>query len=231
MSENNPYQTPASNLEESPTVNYVLNPNWDIGEVFNEAWQLTKGFKGTLIGAVFIYIAITMVVSVPFEFIGSDSVLLKLVSQIVIGLITYPLGVGLTMLGIKRSVGMPTRAAMVFDYYPKTIPIFLLYLLMMILIALGLVLLILPGIYLMMAYFMAIPLLVDKNMGIWEALETSRKTITQCWFRFFGLFLILMVIVSISMIPLGIGLIWAAPFGCIVMGIVYRSLFGVSQKV
>jgi hypothetical protein len=231
MTDANPYQTPQSNLQEPPSVQYQTNPNWDIGEVIKEAWQLTSGYKATAWGALLIYLAITIVVSVPFEFIGKDSVMMLLVSQVVVGLVTYPLYAGFMMLGIKRSVGAETNAFMIFDYYSKIIPIFLLYVLMMLLIMVGFVLLIIPGIYLAVAYSLAIPLLVEKNLGIWEALETSRKAITKCWFRMFGLYIVILVIVLLAMLPLGIGLIWALPLTNLVMGVVYRNLFSVGQNV
>jgi len=229
MSENNPYQAPDSNLDVSAE-EHELNPNWTIGEVLSEAWQLKDGFKGTYWGALLIYMVIVMITSGIFAFIGNESTVMKIVTQVVVGLISYPLAVGLMMIAVKRSVGIPVNAFMVFDYYPKTIPIFLLYLLMMILIVVGLLLLVLPGIYLSIAYMLALPLLVDKNMGLWEALETSRKAITPCWFRIFGLFFVAGLILMVSMIPLGIGLIWTAPFLGLVMAIIYRNLMGVSQS-
>jgi uncharacterized membrane protein len=231
VTDTNPYQTPQSNLQEQQPVHYQINPNWDIGDVFREAWQLTSGFKATLWGALLIYIAITIVVTLPFEFMGKDSLIMMAISQIVIGLVTYPLYAGITLLGIKRSVGAATNAFMVFDYYSKIIPIFLLYVAMMLLMMVGFVLLIIPGIYLAVAYSLAIPLLVEKNMGIWEALETSRKTIHKCWFKVFGLYLVVMVLILLAALPLGIGLIWAVPLANLVMGVVYRNLFSVGQNV
>lgn len=232
MSEANPYQTPQSNLhEEERTGNYQKNPDWDIGDVFKEAWELTKGFKLACWGALLIYIGISVAVSLPFEFFGKDSPILAFISQIIVGLITYPLGVGLSMLGIKRAVGLSVNTFMVFDYYSKTIPIFLLYVLMMLMIFLGFLLLIIPGIYLIVAYSMAMPLMVEKNMRLWEALETSRKTIHKCWFSMFGLYIAIILVFFVAIIPLGIGLIWATPFIFIVMGVVYRSLFGVGQTI
>lgn len=231
MTDTNPYQTPQSNLQEQQPVHYQINPNWGIGDVFREAWQLTSGFKATLWGALLIYIAITIVVTLPFEFMGKDSLIMMAISQIVVGLVTYPLYAGITLLGIKRSVGAATNAFMIFDYYSKIIPIFLLYVAIIILIMIGFVLLIIPGIYLAVAYSLAIPLLVEKNMGIWEALETSRKTIHKCWFKVFGLYLIVMVLLLLAAIPLGIGLIWAVPLTNLVVGVVYRNLFSVGQNV
>jgi len=97
---------------------------------------------------------------------------------------------------------------------------------MTLLIMLGFVLLILPGIYLSFAYGMAFPLLIDKKMGIWEAMETSRKAISKCWFRYFGLIIVLLLIAVAATIPLGIGLIWALPLASMVIGVLYVKMFG-----
>ncbi|HEY8939353.1 MAG TPA: hypothetical protein VIM59_04160 [Cellvibrio sp.] len=229
MSENNPYQTPQSNLQELQPHEYSVNPDWTIEGVLKEAWELISGFKATAWGALLIYLGITIAVTIPFEFLGKDSAIIGFIGQIIIGLVTYPIYAGITMLAIRRSVGAPTNAFMVFNFYSKIMPIFLLYVLMMILIMVGLVLLVLPGIYLMVAYSLAIPLLVEKNMRLWDALETSRKMVSKRWFSVFGIYLVLLVIIVISMLPLGIGLIWAFPLALVVPGIIYRNMFGVKQ--
>lgn len=231
MTDTNPYQTPQSNLQEPQAVQYDVNPNWDIGSIFKEAWQLTSGFKATMWGAILIYMGILFAVSIALGLMSGDSIAMVIISQIIIGLVTYPLGVGFSMLGIKRSVGAATNAFMIFDYYSKAVKIFILYIVMTLLVLVGMVLLILPGIYLIVAYSLALPLMIEKNLGVWEALETSRKTITSQWFSIFGLYLVLIVSLFIASIPFGIGLIWALPFAFVVMGVVYRNLFSVGQNV
>ena len=63
-------------------------------------------------------------------------------------------------------------------------------------------------------------------MGILEALETSRRVITPCWFRTFGLLLVIGIANLVGFITLGIGLIWAVPFGVITIGMLYHRLAG-----
>jgi len=92
------------------------------------------------------------------------------------------------------------------------------------------ILLIVPGIYLSIAYAMALPLMAEKEMGIWESLETSRKAITKKWFPFFGFFIVIMLIMLAGVLALGIGLIWAMPLTTIAYGIAYRNMFGVEEK-
>ncbi len=229
MSDNNPYQVPVSNLEVAQQSTHEINPNWTIENVLKEAWQLTHGFKASYWGALIIYIVVTAVLAGLTEVIAGTSIGLNIIFQLIQAVIIYPLAAGLTMIAVRQSAGIPCNATMIFNYYPKTLPIFLLYLLMTLLILVGMLLLLIPGIYLAVAYCFALVLLVDKNLGIWEALETSRKAVTQCWFRTFGLFIVLLIIILVSMIPLGIGLIWSLPLVTLAFAVVYRSLFGVSE--
>jgi hypothetical protein len=48
----------------------------------------------------------------------------------------------------------------------------------------------LPGIYLFVAWIFAIPLVADKTMEFWSAMEVSRKIVTRVWFQVFGLMLL-----------------------------------------
>jgi uncharacterized membrane protein len=228
MSENRNNQYPEESLP-AGALPRELNSNWTISGVMSEAWHLKNGFKGTYCGAILIFMVASMLLGGVGGFIAHDSKVMNIIMQLIIIFVTYPLMAGLMMIAIKRSVGTPTTVSMVLDYYPKTIPIFLTYLLMMVMVAIGLILLVLPGIYLLIAYTLALPLVVDKNLGPWEALEASRKALTPCWFRYFGLSLICSVLVAISAMPLGIGLIWTLPFLGLAMAIVYRDVVGVSQ--
>lgn len=56
-------------------------------------------------------------------------------------------------------------------------------------------------------------------------MEASRKIITKQWFKVFGLGICLGIIVAISAIPLGIGLIWTIPLAMLSMGILYQTIF------
>lgn len=239
MSQTNPYEAPASDLNQpSAAGDHPLNLNWDIGATLSEAWALTSGFKGTFWGAFLLTMGVAVLAGLATGLLtggaaavsSGASILLLVVGQLLQLVITAPLSAGLFMVGIKRAAGRPVTAFMVFDYFPKTLPLFLAYLLVMVLVVIGLVLLVIPGIYLAFAYALVLPLIADKNLSIWQALETSRKGLTACWFRFFGLGILGLIIISISSIPLFIGLIWTMPWLYIALGIVYRDLFGVSTN-
>jgi uncharacterized membrane protein len=71
--------------------------------------------------------------------------------------------------------------------------------------------------------------MIDRNIGIWEALEASRKAITKHWFKIFFLYLTMAVMCLLASLPLLIGLIWMLPLFFIVHGILYKKMFGVAS--
>ena len=89
-------------------------------------------------------------------------------------------------------------------------------------------LLIIPGIYLSIAYMFTLPLIIEKNMDFWQAMETSRKAVSQHWFKLFFIGALMMFICLISAIPLGLGLIWTLPMFVALHGALYRRIFGIT---
>ena len=97
--------------------------------------------------------------------------------------------------------------------------------LQIVLVVIGFLLLVLPGIYLSVAYALTLPLILDKGMGPWEALEASRKAIHKQWWSVFGLYLVMLFLFILAVIPFGLGLIWIVPMSFVLIGVLYARLF------
>lgn len=232
----NPDQQPGSaSMANGLAGNYSLA----VGDVVREAWDRTSGNKGTVWTALLIYFGVIFVVSLvlslvlgtgapptPAEGAALETTPMEQLQQLLTTLIITPLWVGIIFLGVAIASDRPARATSIFSWYNKILKLFLTYILMAIMIMIGLLLLVLPGIYLAVAYQLALPLAADKDLGPWQALETSRKTITHKWFSFFVLWLIVAVAVTASMVLIGIPLIWVLPACVIGVGIVYRNAIG-----
>ena len=50
--------------------------------------------------------------------------------------------------------------------------------------------LVIPGIYLFVAWLFSVPLVADKGLEFWSAMELSRRTVTRVWFQVFALFVL-----------------------------------------
>lgn len=92
--------------------------------------------------------------------------------------------------------------------------------------AIGLVLLILPGIYLAVGYAFVIPLIIDRGMPVWEAMEFSRTTVHKQWFQTFGLLLAAGLLLIGSAMLFGVGLIVTLPLCTAAIMFAYEDLFG-----
>ena len=241
----NPYAAPSSSLQQAPSdsqapsIEQALSRGYDfaIGELLGEAWQRVKGTKGIIIGGFLVFYAVLFVVSLVLGgMLGifgalSESPAAVMLGELVIGVLAsalaYPFMAGINMIGIRRAADQSISFNEIFSHFGRTLPLVITAVLMMLLIYLGMFLLIIPGLYLAVAYMLAIPLVVERGLSPWQALEASRKAISQHWFKTFGLFLLLGLITLVSVIPLGIGLVWSIPLFVIAMGVLYRTIFGV----
>lgn len=215
-----------------------------VGAALSEAWDKTKGAKGTFNMAFFIYFLVSIAVMMVMQFAMAPLLMVEpgtavdpgliigatLGQQVIMNLVLMPLGIGIFVLGLRRSLDVPIEATAIFGYYNKTLQLLFTLILMYIMIIIGYVLLVLPGIYLSIAYMMALPLVAEKGLSPWQALEASRKAVSKRWFSMFGFFFLLGIIMMISVIPVGIGLIWTVPMMMIAYGIVYRNMFGAEQE-
>ena len=204
------------------------NTEWSIGEVLKTASEKQVGFKLNFFIAVVTYGAIFFAILLVQEAtgLGTPGDVAASLVEFIVNLIIYPLGLGLGLMGIRRAAGRETPLSTLWEPYSQAIPLIVMFLLMAVLVVAGFFLLVLPGIYLSIAYSFAPYLIVEKNMGVWEALETSRKAITQYWWRYFGLMLVAMVLIIIGLIPVLIGLAWVLPIVAIATGEVFAKTFG-----
>ena len=203
------------------------NTDWSIGEVLKTASEKQVGFKFNYFIALIIYGAVSIAITLVQEAtVGTTGDLAASLVEIIVTLILFPLGLGLGLLGIRRAAGKETPVSTLWEPYSHALPLIVMFVLMAILIVAGFFLLVLPGIYLSIAYSFSPYLIVEKNMGVWEALETSRKAITEYWWRYFGLMLVALLLVIIGSIPLLIGLLWVLPIIAIATGEVFAKTFG-----
>jgi len=165
------------------------------------------------------------------------------------GILIYPFFAGLFLIGIHRAGDYPVSFPMLFNCLGQSVPIILTALLMNLVIYMPVALLFglvwfiagfsggsimlatllsaIYGIYIGISYSLALPLVFERGLSPWQALKTSRKAISQHWFKVFGLMLLVWLLLMVSAIPLLIGLIWTIPLMILVFGVLYRTIFGV----
>ncbi len=90
----------------------------------------------------------------------------------------------------------------------------------------GLFLLILPGIYLAVGYAFVIPLIIDRGLPVWSAMELSRTTVHKQWFQTFGLLVAAGMLLFISAQLYGFMLVLTLPICTAALMFAYDDLFG-----
>src|SRR5206468_8443735 len=95
--------------------------------------------------------------------------------------------------------------------------------------SLGFVLCILPGIYLAVAYAFALPLVIDKKMDFWPAMEVSRRVVTRHWWSIFALLIVMILMVCVGALACLVGMVITVPIASASLMAAYEDLFGPGQ--
>ena len=91
---------------------------------------------------------------------------------------------------------------------------------------LGFLCLVLPGIYLLIAWGFTLPLVVDKQLDFWSAMELSRKVISRHWFKFLGFGLVLFLLLFAGALSLIVGVFVMLPLVLAAQMYAYEDIFG-----
>jgi len=127
-------------------------------------------------------------------------------------LITYPLTAGLYFYIIKKARGETASLGDIFAGFSRAyLPLVLGGFLVTVLTVLGLFCLIIPGIYLGLAYSLTPLILVDRKIGAWAAMEMSRRAITAHWWTMLGIVLLGVLLMFAGIIALIVGFFVVVP--------------------
>lgn len=216
------------------------NVDFTVGDLIKEAWLKTKGVKGSIWGATLVMYLIIFGIGfggmAAFDafYQGTDQtayLCFNGILQLFTTWLSMILTAGIMLIGVRHVLEQRVSWKMVFAGFSRTLSITIAMIVQTILILIGFMLLVVPGIYLSIGYALTLPLILNKGMGPWEALEASRKAIHKKWWKVFGLYLVMILLYAVSIIPLGIGLIWTVPMFFVLIGVLYVQLFGVSGVV
>ncbi len=92
----------------------------------------------------------------------------------------------------------------------------------------GLVCLI-PLIFLTVNWMFTLPLIVDKRLDFWPAMQTSWKMVRKHWWPLFGLILLVAVMNVAGVLLCCVGLLFSMPLGIAAMMYAYEAIFSPPQ--
>lgn len=178
---------PLSPIPPTPDFYLSRSSELDLGLCLSRGWADYRDNFVLFVGAVFLVI-IAYVIAAFIPFIGS-------IAQFIIG---GPLQGGLFLVFLKRMRGLPATIGDTFSGFNKTsfLHLMLASILTQIITTIGFVACLVPGIYLLVAWIFAIPLVADKQIEFWPAMELSRQVVTRHFWKMFALLFVLTAVVS-----------------------------------
>src|SRR3989454_117604 len=181
----------------------------------NPTSQQLSSWFAALFAAFFLLIGVILIVNIVFSAIAEGSAIKLASEQIAKG---------------QANLGASVKFAV-----SKLLSIWALSIIVGIIVFLGLIALIVPGIILAIMFSLALPVLLIENKGVTESMGRSRQLVSHRWAKTFGTFLVLGIIVLIASLifsaitaPLGIII------GPVVNGILsalYQPLFPILMVV
>ena len=231
---------PAGVLQEIPAGSADLQ----IMEVVKRAIGLTKRNFAGLIGIGLLFIIISGVVEAILAAVdsamgwGSTGVLpggigsgtpyaspqQGLLISLVSFVFTTFMGLGLNRVALKVASGDDFSVAMLFGEGSKlmrTLGATILYYLM---VAVGFLLLIVPGIYLSLRFGLFQYAILDRNLGVMDSFKYSSELTKENRMNLFGLGIMLILIILAGVLALVVGLIFAIPVATLMLPLAYRYL-------
>lgn len=207
------YSSNSQEFEKLLQQGYQVN----IGKYLNRGADIFKQNWGSFFCFFFAILFIKVWIKIYIPQINDD------IADLVIGSL---MNSGFTFVALKSAKGRQTSFADFFRGFKYSISILIANLLIGVFVLVGIICLILPGIYLLIAYMFTIPLIIEKKMHFWRAMEVSRKIITKDWFSMFSFVLILCFINLCGILLLIIGLLFTAPLTGCAMIAAYEDIVG-----
>jgi len=211
-----PTDSPPPLLEPSPARTQESLP---LGDYFKTGWGLFKQYPGGFVGFCLIYLLIQAALhSIPY------------VGAVASFAVSTPLLMGNFIVSAKLLHGQTPEFRDFFTGFQYFLPLLLLSVVAGLFIGIGTLLLIIPGLYLIVAYMFASYLVVDRRLDFWPAMELSRRTVHPRWFGYFAFALLVVLVNLAGAVALGVGLLVTIPLSFCAVTAAYADLFGFQSK-
>ncbi len=183
--------------------------NW-----INQGWDLVFANLKDFLVISLIYIILLVITSstviIKFVFIG-------------------PLTIGIFYVIFNKMRGLPLNVGDISKGFNFFVAAVLADILITVFVGLGYIFLIIPGIVIFALYMFTFPLILDKKMDFWEAMETSRKMVLKNVVEFSIFSLLLHLLLFVGFLLLLVGFVIALPITFAAIAFAYRDIFGLEE--
>lgn len=186
--------------------------DFDLGSYISRGWDLFVKSPGLFILYTVIVLALTTFVPFAGFIIGA--------------VLTAGFYIAARQLDNNRELKLEDF----FESFQLFLPLFLAGLVSGLLIAAGVILLVLPGIWLAVAVSFAYPIVVFSKQEFWDSIVLSIKIINRNWFHFFLFFIVLGLINMVGALLLGLGLLVTIPLTYLAIYYCFKDIVGFAKS-
>lgn len=203
-----------------------MESSFSVSSAITDAWKTANAHRTLLLKVVLTVVALQLASSIfNVKHVSTSSDVVMVLISLATGIMGTACAIG--MLGISLKLVRGEKAE-----YQEIIPSwhsFWRYVLVSvvsgILFLVGLVLLIIPGIYLMLRFSMAkLAILDHQNIGVFDALRISSEMTSGVKWELLGLFLVIVFINILGVLALIVGLFVTIPISMLAVSHVYVAL-------
>ena len=189
----------------------------DIGRCVGRSWALVKRHFWLTVGVTFIVFAIQVGIGAAIPILGA-------IAGMILGGVLQG---GLFFFFLKLIRGQRAEVGDAFAGFNLAfVPLMLGGIVVSLLSAVGFFCCVLPGIYLAVAWMFTLPLIIDKRIDFWPAMELSRKVVSRHWWVLFGLLIVNFFIMVAGVLACLIGTFVAGPIIAGALAFAYEDIFG-----
>lgn len=198
-------------------------------KLMQQAWQLRKGIGKPVRFALLFLLLVILPTLYLLSYLLSMLRMPALVHDLLLNIASLPMLApwltGLMLIGIDAIRGTPTGFERITACYRHIVPLTLLALMAAVMIGLGTLLFLLPGLYLVVGCSLALPLMVDARLSPVRALKISLQAIHHRWFDFAIVAFVLLIATLLSVPLMGLPLLLILPWQMAVIGALYCAIF------
>lgn len=194
--------------------------SFELEKYFSEGWNIFRKEPGPFI----LYGLVAFLILAALNFLP------EVIGEVVSYLITPALTAGLFIGARKLDQEGSLEFNDFFKGFDHIVQLFLLTLISGILVSIGLVILVLPGIWLAVGLSLAVPLIIFARLDFWESIKMSVRLVNKKWFHFFALIILLVILNVIGALFLIVGLLVSFPLSYCILYTLYKDIVGFSSE-
>jgi len=208
----------------------------DFGDVFSRTWTIFKVQWGMCLVVVIFVGVITFVVNMAVsgvcQVIGvaagdpTIAVMFSLLGNVVTTLFNVWIGIGEALYFLKIARGQKAEIGEIFAGGPHFFSILVASILVAMIVLVGLILFIVPGVIFALMFSQYYYLILDRRVGIIDSLNVSKEITTGSKLTLFGIALVEIGLVFLGILACCVGLLAVVPFITLLPPIIYLAMTG-----